>query len=131
MGRRPRNPFEKAWAREEALKPSPYLGYDRHALAVHLLQKGAFRAAEEELRRVVELNPFEPSFMGNLAYCLYRRNRVSEAQTWIRRALKTDPKNARLLEMAGYIVGTRGQARAHPPEPLRARESGRTPPPRG
>ncbi len=65
--------------REDALRPCPYLGYDRDRLAMHLLERGACEIAETQFRRVVWLNPFEPRFKTHLAWCLYRQGRHSDA----------------------------------------------------
>ena len=70
--------------REEVLRPWPTLGYDWDALAMHLVSREAFEVAEEQLRRAVWLNPFEPRFKVHLAWCLCREKRYSEALTWIK-----------------------------------------------
>ena len=69
--------------REDALRPCPYLGYDRDALAMHLLERGAHSIAESQFRRAIWLNPFEPRFKVHLAWCLCREKRYAEALTWI------------------------------------------------
>lgn len=74
---------EQRRLREEILRPSPYLGYDRYVLAVHMIQCEAFGAAESELRHAVWLNPYEPRFKVYLALCLYRQKRYPEARQWI------------------------------------------------
>ena len=66
--------------RENALHPSPYLGYDRDALAMHLLERGAFEIAESQFRRAVWLNPYEPHFKAHLAWCLFKQDRLVEAR---------------------------------------------------
>lgn len=73
--------------REDALRPSPHLGYDRDALGMHLMSRGAFRIAESQFRRAVWLNPFEPEFKNHLASCLYKQNRLAEARDWAQKAL--------------------------------------------
>jgi len=79
--------------REEALRPSPYLGYDRDNIAAYLLEIGALEIAEGQWRRAVWLNPFEPKFKGHLACCLCRRGRLAEAREWIRQALAQRPED--------------------------------------
>jgi len=66
--------------RENALRPSPYLGYDRDALAMHLVERGALEIAETQLHRAVWLNPFEPRFKAHLAWCLWQQGRRAEAR---------------------------------------------------
>jgi len=53
--------------REEALRPCRCLGYDHEALALYLLERGAYSLAASELKRAIWLNPFEPRFKQNLA----------------------------------------------------------------
>jgi len=65
--------------REEALRPSRCLGYDRDALGVHLLSCGAYELAASQFRRAVWLNPYEPRFKEHLAICLSRCNAVTNA----------------------------------------------------
>ena len=80
--------------REEILRPSPYLGYDRDQLAVHLMRREAFEIAESQFRRAIWLNPYEPVFKQHLAWCLYCLRRYAEARHWIGQGLEQDPNNA-------------------------------------
>jgi Flp pilus assembly protein TadD len=93
--------------REEALRPNPYLGYDRDALGVHLISRQAFRLAEWQFRRAVWLNPFEVKFKSHLAWCLYRRNKFAEARKWAQKALdqKKDPNTGALLGLIERKIG--------------------------
>ena len=65
--------------REDALRPCATLGYDRDSLAMHLISCGALEIAEQQLRRAIWLNPFEPAFRRHLALCLRRQGRHAEA----------------------------------------------------
>jgi tetratricopeptide (TPR) repeat protein len=65
--------------RENALRPCPYLGYDRDSLGVYLLSREAYEIAESQFRRAIWLNPFEPRFKAHLAWCLYKQGRQCEA----------------------------------------------------
>jgi tetratricopeptide (TPR) repeat protein len=69
--------------REELLRPSRYLGYDRDELGMHLLSRGAYEIAESQFRRAVWLNPFEYRFVCHLAWCLYKQGRYKEAKKYI------------------------------------------------
>ncbi len=90
-----RSPEER---KEDALRPCTGLGYDRDSLALHFIEKEMFALAETQLRRAVWLNPFEPEFKVHLAWCLYRRDKFSEALEWARKALaQKDEQNARDL----------------------------------
>jgi thioredoxin-like negative regulator of GroEL len=65
--------------REDALRPCPYLGYDRDSLAMYLMEREAYKIAETQFRRAVWLNPFEARFKAHLAWCLYKQERHAEA----------------------------------------------------
>jgi tetratricopeptide (TPR) repeat protein len=90
--------------REDALRPSPYLGYDRHSVALHCMSRGAFDIAESELRRIVWLNPYEPQFAHDLAWCLYRQQRYQEAKEWGRKALEQRPDDQRFGRTLALIA---------------------------
>jgi hypothetical protein len=66
-------------AREELLRPCPYLGYDHDRIGVHCLAKEAFGVAERIFRRAIWLNPYEPRFVYHLAIALFRQKRRAEA----------------------------------------------------
>jgi len=87
---------------EEILRPAPYLGYDRDALARHLVACGALKIAESQFRRAIWLNPFEPAFKQHLAVCLQAQKQYAEAKEWITKAIEQQPDNAasrRILEL--------------------------------
>jgi Flp pilus assembly protein TadD len=90
---------DKNERREDALRPSRYLGYDRDALGMHLLSRGAYEIAETQFRRAVWLNPFEPAFKEHLAGCLYKLERYAEALRLIskRPDNEKDGKNSHIL----------------------------------
>jgi tetratricopeptide (TPR) repeat protein len=83
MDRRSRKP--RRWsaaadrAREELLRPCPYLGYDHDRIGVHCLAREALGIAEQSFRRAIWLNPFEPRFALHLAHALLRQKRYEEA----------------------------------------------------
>jgi len=66
-------------AREDLLRPCPYLGYDHDGIGVHCLAKGALGIAEQSFRRAIWLNPYEPRFVLHLAQALFHRKRYREA----------------------------------------------------
>jgi tetratricopeptide (TPR) repeat protein len=76
--------------REEALRPSPYLGYNRDALGTHLASRGAWEIAEPQFRRAIWLNPFEPRFKVHLAWCVYKQGRLDEARSCLAGVDETD-----------------------------------------
>ena len=69
--------------REELLRPSPNLGYDRDELGMYLLSRGAHKIAESQFRRAIWLNPFEVRFICHLAWCLYKQGCYTEAKSHI------------------------------------------------
>lgn len=66
-------------AREELLRPCPYLGYDHDRIGVHCLAKEALGIAERSFRRAIWLNPYEPRFLLHLAHAIQRQKRYEEA----------------------------------------------------
>jgi len=88
--------------RENILRPSPYLGYDRDTLGLHLFSRGAYKIAETQFRRAVWLNPYESAFKEHLAWCLYKLGRYSEAYELIKNlpdGEKADANHKMLLEL--------------------------------
>lgn len=83
-GKGPRK--DRGERREEALRPSRCLGYDRDALGVHLLTRGAHGLAAAQFRRAIWLNPYEPCFKEHLAWCLYQQGHYDQAREWILKA---------------------------------------------
>ena len=93
---------DKDELREEALRPSLWLGYDRDSVAVHLVSREAYEIAESQLRRAIYLNPYERRFKRHLAWCLYKMGRYTEAKEWAEKALAQAPDAPdarRLLEV--------------------------------
>ncbi|MGB7582547.1 MAG: hypothetical protein WBL85_08890 [Sedimentisphaerales bacterium] len=70
---------DKNERREDALRPSRYLGYDHDSLGMHLVSREAYKIAVHCFRRAIWLNPFEPVFKKHLALCLYKLERNTEA----------------------------------------------------
>jgi len=95
--------------REEALRPNPWLGYDRDSVAVHLVSRGAYDIAEPQFRRAIWLNPYEPRFKQHLAWCLFKAKRFAEAEQWITKALAQDPENPESRRLLDLIVQRVGQ----------------------
>jgi tetratricopeptide (TPR) repeat protein len=93
MSRRTAGKLTVEERREEILRPSPYLGYDRDALAMHLVRCEALEIAESQFRRSIWLNPFEPLFKQHLAWCLFMQERFAEAREWILQALQAEPNH--------------------------------------
>ena len=77
--------------REERMRPSRFLGYDRDALGMYALQREMFEVAESQFRRAAYLNPFEPRFVQHLAWSLYKQQNYEEAKEHILQAIARKP----------------------------------------
>jgi len=77
--------------REESMRPSRFLGYDRDSLGLYALQKEMFRVAESQFRRAAYLNPFEARFKQHLAWALYKQGKYADAKLSILEALEQRP----------------------------------------
>jgi len=79
--------------KEEKLRPSRFLGYDRDSLGMYALQREMLEVAESQFRRAAYLNPFEPRFKQHLAWALYKQGKLSEAKRCILEAISQDPND--------------------------------------
>jgi len=110
----PEDTAQANYRRENALRPNRFLGYNHNTLAVHLLERGAYPVAEAELRRAIWLNPYEPAFVANLAYCLHKLGRDDEARECLKQAIELGPDSepvrhiAVLMGVAVQHADTRG-----------------------
>jgi len=85
--------------REEALRPSHYLGYDRDTLGGYFMERGAFEVAETQFSRAVWLNPYEPLFTVHWAMALLRLDQPNHAREILAAVLAADPHNAAALDL--------------------------------
>jgi len=85
---------------EEAFRPARFLGYNHNTLGVYLIERGAYRIAESEFRRAMWLNPYEPVFVANLAWCLFRQKRDEEAHDSLDQAMEQGPDNPQVRKIA-------------------------------
>ena len=81
--------------REDALRPSRHLGYNRDALAVYLMSREAYEIAETQFRRAIWLNPHETRFKEHLALCLHKQGRHAEAATCLAEISKNAGEHGR------------------------------------
>ncbi len=98
--------------REEVLRPSHYLGYDRDDMGCYFLQREAFELAESQFRRAVYVNPFEPSFKVHWAVALTHLNRMDEARALLAQLFRERRDDATVRRMWRHFWP--GQ---EPPEP--------------
>jgi Flp pilus assembly protein TadD len=89
--------------REEAFRPNRILGYNHNTLAMYLIERGAYTIAESELRRAIWLNPYEPAFMANLAWCLHKQKRDDEALQCQKNAMEQNPDNKQVRQVAALL----------------------------
>jgi Tfp pilus assembly protein PilF len=118
MRRRPRHAVDRDERREDLLRPSRYLGYDRDALAMHLVRCEAYEIAESQFRRAIWLNPFEADFKQHLAWCLYKQQRFGEARDWILQALQAEPdhpERKQILQLIERHLASSDKGAGHAP----------------
>jgi tetratricopeptide (TPR) repeat protein len=99
--------------REELMRPSRFLGYDRDSLGMYALSKEMWEVAESQFRRAVYLNPYEPAFKQHLAWCLNKQGCCHEAKEWIEKALEQRPDDKDSAFILGKIAE---RIQAMPPE---------------
>jgi tetratricopeptide (TPR) repeat protein len=105
-GEKNRKEMDEDERRENALRPSRYLGYNHDGLGMFLLSREAFEIAIHCFRRAIWLNPFEPAFKKHLALCLYKLGRYSEAYDCLKQ-VPDNPENRHLLELIERNLGIR------------------------
>lgn len=85
--------------REEVLRPSHYLGYDRDDMGCYFLGREAFELAESQFRRAVYVNPFEPAFKVHWAISLTHLNRMNEARALLAQLFRKHQDDAMVRQM--------------------------------
>ena len=93
-------------AREELLRPCPYIGYDHDRIGVHCLSREAYGIAERSFRRAIWLNPYEPGFQLHLAHALFRQKRHEEALGALDELREQWPDFARERKLREVILQT-------------------------
>lgn len=106
--------------REERMRPSRFLGYDRDSLGMYALSREMFGVAESQFKRAIYLNPYEPNFKQHLAWCLYKQGYCDEAKEWIEKALAQRPDDSdsgfilsKIEERIGDNLRRRATGEAH------------------
>jgi Flp pilus assembly protein TadD len=97
--RKHRQQRDRLIVREELLRPSRHLGYDRDQLGVYFLEREAFDLAESQFHRAIWLNPYEPLFKVHWAVSLVRLGRGEDAHRVICEVLQEHPTNAGALDV--------------------------------
>jgi tetratricopeptide (TPR) repeat protein len=87
---------------QAAIRQAPDFYPAHNNLGIRQLQKGDFKAAEEEFRRVLELNSNSPQACFNLGNVLYLTRRYDEAKRILEDGLRRDPTSA----MGYYLLGS-------------------------
>jgi hypothetical protein len=91
--------LDPQWVREELLRPSHYLGYDRDQLGTYFVERGAMELAESQFRRAAWLNPYEPMFRFHWAAVLLRLGRHDQGHDLLRDLLSQNPADAEAVEL--------------------------------
>jgi tetratricopeptide (TPR) repeat protein len=107
--RRQKKPIDREERRENAMRPSKYLGYNWDELGLYFINREAYGLAEAQFRRAVWLNPFEPEFKLHLAGCLFREGNLDEAHRWIDQVIEAAPDRSdaqHLLELISRRLET-------------------------
>lgn len=105
------------WVREELLRPSPSLGYDRDQLGVHFMGREAIELAESQFRRAAWLNPYEPVFKLHWAMALIKLKRTVQAHQIVRDLLAQEPSNREALALWRRYWPEQPLPKAGPAEP--------------
>ncbi len=79
--------------KEERLRPSRFLGYDRDSLGMYALRREMFEVAESQFRRAAYLYPFEPRFKQHFAWVLYKQGKLVDAKRYIVEAIGQNPRD--------------------------------------
>ncbi len=91
--RRRRKCRDRQIIREEVLRPSHYLGYDRDEMGRYFLGRGALELAESQFRRAVWLNPYEPAFKVHWAIALIQMGLMDKARDLLEEILHENPNH--------------------------------------
>lgn len=86
---------------------APELLYQRAMLNDEL---GNFAQSERDLRQYLKLRPDDATGLNALGYTLtIRSTRYEEAQSYIERALRSEPKNGVILDSMGWVLYKQGR----------------------
>lgn len=88
--------------REDALRPSPSLGYGQDKMGLYFLKRKAYKYAEEQLRRAIYLNPYEPVFLSHLAILLYETGRTEECRELVAKVIQAGRLDA-VEDLVAYL----------------------------
>lgn len=90
---------------KKKVAPASYYFYSGMALE----KINDIEQTEKELRRAIELEPHNPTYLNFLGYIFSQHNmNLDEAQTLVLRALEDDPENEAYLDTYGWIQFKRG-----------------------
>ena len=103
MPRKKKPVIDREVRRENAMRPSKYLGYNYDDLGLYFIDREALHTAETQFRRAVWLNPFEPEFRLHLAGCLFQQKRNQEAREWVVQAIEMVPDRQDARELLRLI----------------------------
>lgn len=105
--KRPQQALESATNALDQYPENVQVRYARAMLYDSLDQPGK---AEEDLRRIIEVEPENAVALNALGYILTTRtDRLDEAREYIERALQLDPENPAILDSMGWVLFQQGQ----------------------
>jgi eukaryotic-like serine/threonine-protein kinase len=113
-GAEPALPVERPTARDEtppagpASSPAAATAAGLNAEGLRLLQQGNIAAANERLRRAVELAPASAEYRNNYGWGLYREGRLGDAEREIRRVIELDPRREIAYANLGEVRAAQG-----------------------
>lgn len=100
-------------AANEALASYPDNVRILYARAMLQDSQGDFEGAEQDLRRILEIEPENAVALNALGYILTAHTeRLGEARDLIERALALDPDNPAILDSMGWVLFQQGETRA-------------------
>lgn len=93
---------------KKKIAPANYYFYSGMALE----KSDDFAAAEKQLKRTIEIDPYNPTYLNFLGYMYSLRNmKLEEANMLVLRALEDDPENEAYLDTFGWIQFKLGKYR--------------------
>lgn len=95
----------------EILKESPNNPIAMNNLGYFLLERGErFEEALGFIKKAVEVDPSNPSFLDSLGWAHFKLGNLAEAETQLKKALRFDPNSATIHEHLGDVYMKLGKA---------------------
>jgi hypothetical protein len=98
-----RRKFQMTEEKENLMRPSKVLGYDRDNIGIACLEREMFEVAISQFKRAIYLNPYEVRFKKHLAWCYYKYEKYTEAMQAVLAALEQKPDDKETAEIKKHI----------------------------